>query len=99
MVHIEKHSVVEVVQSIARRSDSGSLRERRRMRMLGLDESQRSLLADKISDVGNLTAGALVLGQFVGGVPVSTSLVAVGIASWFVLMGAAVRLKQPESGR
>jgi hypothetical protein len=61
--------------------------------MLRLNASQRSLLADKLGDVANLAAGALVLGQFVGGVPSSVPLAGAGIAAWLVLIGVAVALE------
>jgi hypothetical protein len=60
--------------------------------MLRLDQRQRSVLADKLFDVGNLAAGALVFGQFLGGQPVSPKLMGAGLLTWIVLLALSVAL-------
>jgi small-conductance mechanosensitive channel len=54
--------------------------------MLRLDQRQRLLLADKLFDVGNLAAGALVFGQFLGERVVSRRIVGAGLLTWIVLL-------------
>jgi hypothetical protein len=50
--------------------------------MLRLNQRQRALLADKLFDFGNLAAGALVFGQFIGDKAVSLGVIAVGVVAW-----------------
>jgi hypothetical protein len=57
--------------------------------MLRLNPKQRSALSDTARQIGNLTFGALVLGQFVGNRTFSWSLLASGGIAWigFALVG------------
>ena len=67
--------------------------------MLRLNQDQRTLLAEKLCDAGNLAAGALLLGQAVGGARFSVPMGVTGMALWIVAMGAALYLrhsKRPE---
>jgi hypothetical protein len=50
--------------------------------MLGLDERQRAILADKLADIANLVAGAIVVGFAIGEATSSTWLLAIAIAFW-----------------
>jgi len=58
--------------------------------MLKLNQRQRALVADKLFDVGNLAAGALVFSQFLGERPVSPALVGAGIVTWIVFLVLSV---------
>ena len=49
-----------------------------------ISASFRKLLSEKIMDLGNLTIGALVLGQFVSGHEFSLSLFIIGFALMMV---------------
>ena len=60
------------------------------MLRLRLDRGQRSLLADKLSDVGNLAAGALIFGQALGEQSISLKLLAAGLVTWIVFLGLSV---------
>jgi hypothetical protein len=50
--------------------------------MLRFNERQRTVLAEKLFDLGNLAAGALVFGQFIGEKTVSLRVIGVGLAAW-----------------
>jgi hypothetical protein len=50
--------------------------------MLRLNQQQRLLLADKLFDIGNLAAGALVFGQFIGERAVSQRVIGLALAVW-----------------
>ena len=65
--------------------------------MLRLTEQQRTALGETLRGFANLEAGALVLTQFAGGRTVSWSLILVGLASWFVLVGSALLLLKRRS--
>jgi hypothetical protein len=60
--------------------------------MLELKRSQRAVLVDKVPDVANLAAGALVFGQFLSDSPVSWNVALVGTGIWLLLTGFAVLL-------
>ena len=60
--------------------------------MVELTTSQRAVLVDKLPDAGNLAAGALFFGQFLGGETFSASLAFFGIAVWAFLIACAVAL-------
>jgi hypothetical protein len=47
--------------------------------MLRLKHGQRSLLADKLADVANVAAGALIFGQALSGTAFSVKLAMVGL--------------------
>ena len=64
--------------------------------MLRLKTRQRTVLVETLRELANLSAGALVLGQFVGQQPLSTGIVAGGIALWIVLVGWAMLLSGEE---
>ena len=63
-----------------------------RSTMLRLDEEQRRVLVDKLSDVANLAAGAMVFGQFLADQRFSLGIAGVGLVVWGLLMGAALTL-------
>ena len=58
--------------------------------MIEFDSRQRTLIADKLFDVANVAAGAMVFGQFVAGRPFSTTLAIVGVVIWITLVGISV---------
>ena len=63
--------------------------------MLRLTSARRGLLAEAFRELANLSAGALVLGQFVGQ-RLSLGLVLAGLTTWFVLIAVAVGLTREE---
>lgn len=60
--------------------------------MIVLNRKQRTLLADKLPDVANVAACALVFGQFLGGRPFSLELASFGTGLWIVLVACSVWL-------
>jgi len=64
--------------------------------MLRLKTRQRAVLVETLRELANLSAGALVLGQFVGLQPLSVRVVLGGLASWLALVGAAILLSGEE---
>jgi hypothetical protein len=54
--------------------------------MLRFSEEQRRTLADKVPDVANVAAGAMVFGQFLGGQRFSWLMATFGLAIWLVLI-------------
>ena len=52
--------------------------------MLRLTRQQRDVLGEKVLDLANFAAAALVFGQFVGQQPVSWRVIVAGFATWFV---------------
>lgn len=62
--------------------------------MLRLRPRRRAVLVETLRELANLTAGALVLGRFVGQQPFSFALVLGGIAAWFVLVGLALSIAE-----
>jgi hypothetical protein len=58
--------------------------------MIRLKQVQRSLLAEKVADVANVAAGALIFGQALSGTAFSVKLAIVGIGAWFAMTAAAV---------
>ena len=60
--------------------------------MVRLNDGQRRLLADKLSNVANIAAAALVFGQALGQGPFSPALAAVGVRLWVFLFGCALYL-------
>ena len=62
------------------------------MTMLELNRNQRAVLADKLPDMANVAAGALVFAQFLGERPFSPWLAACGIGLWAFLIACAVAL-------
>ncbi|MGH9256214.1 MAG: hypothetical protein ACRD3C_16785 [Vicinamibacterales bacterium] len=60
--------------------------------MLRLKGRQRAVLGEKLLDLANFAAAALVFGQFVGQQSFSWAVVGVGVAIWFALVMLALRL-------
>lgn len=54
--------------------------------MIRFSEGQRNVLVDKVPDVANVAAGALVFGQFLGGQGFSLRMAAFGAVIWVVLV-------------
>lgn len=64
--------------------------------MIELKSGQRALLADKLPDVANIAAGALVFGQFLSDRTFSWQIAAAGLALWGFLFGCAVVLARRD---
>lgn len=64
--------------------------------MIELTSGQRAPLADKLPDVANIAAGALVFGQFLSDSTFSWQLAAAGLALWAFLFGCAVVLARRD---
>jgi hypothetical protein len=64
--------------------------------MIDLTHGQRSMLADKLPDAANLSAGALFFGQFLSDRPFSFVLALSGIVSWFALFSWALVLTRKK---
>jgi hypothetical protein len=58
--------------------------------MIRLKRVQRSLLADKLADVANVAAGALIFGQTLSGAVFSMRLALLGVCTWIAATTAAV---------
>lgn len=65
--------------------------------MLRLKPRRRAVLVETLRELANLTAGALVLAQFVGQRPLSVGLALAGVASWVALVVMAVVLAEERS--
>ena len=63
-----------------------------KMTMLELNRHQRHVLVDKLPDVANVAAGALVFGQFLGNTTFSPRLAALGVTLWALLFAGSVIL-------
>lgn len=61
--------------------------------MLRLTDEQRVLLAEKVADLANIGAGALVFGQFLAE-KASIALGWAGAVLWFVLVAIAALLRR-----
>ena len=55
--------------------------------MVELSEEQRRVVVDKLPDMANVAAGAMVFGQFIGDQPFSITVAAAGVAAWIALGG------------
>lgn len=55
--------------------------------MLRLKRRQREVILDKLPDLANLVAGALLFGQFLSGQPFSLSVAFAGMALWALFSG------------
>jgi len=55
--------------------------------MLLLNRAQRAMLVDKVPDIANVAAGALLFGEFLGGQRFSFLLAVSGAMIWAALMG------------
>jgi hypothetical protein len=60
--------------------------------MLPLNEEQRSLAADKLSDMANVAAGALVFGQALAERPFSVLLAVAGVVIWLFVSWCSLAL-------
>jgi hypothetical protein len=60
--------------------------------MLKLRRRQRDVLIDKLPDVGNLAAGALVFGQLLGDRPFSLAVAVFGFGLWLLLIASSLYL-------
>jgi len=60
------------------------------MTMLEFHEKQRAVLADKLPDLANLAAGAMIFGQALSGNGFSFSTAVVGFGIWLVLVILAI---------
>jgi hypothetical protein len=50
--------------------------------MVRLAPGQRAVFGEKVLDLGNYAAAALVFGQFVGQQPISWMVIVSGVATW-----------------
>jgi len=64
-----------------------------RWTMLDLNSKQRALIADKLFDIANVAAGAMIFGQFVAGMRFSPLLAIGGMLVWGVLVALSVVLE------
>ena len=62
------------------------------MTMLELNREQRRLIAEKLLDVANIAAGAMIFGQFLSGQSFSSGVAIGGMALWGILLAAAIGL-------
>ena len=65
--------------------------------MVVLSSRQRAVLVEKLPDIANLAAGALVFGQFLGDRPYSPGLALYGVGIWSALMGFVLLLAMENS--
>ncbi len=61
-----------------------------KMTMLVLNREQRRVLVDKLPDVANVAAGALVFGQFLSDRTFSVRMAALGITVWAALLACSI---------
>lgn len=60
--------------------------------MVRLAPRQRAVFGEKVLDLANYAAAALVFGQFVGQQPISLTVALGGVITWVVLALLAFRL-------
>ena len=65
--------------------------------MVVLSSRQRAVLVEKLPDIANVAAGALVFGQFLGDRPYSLALALYGVGIWSALMGFVLLLAMENS--
>jgi|GEM_PF-6087311 hypothetical protein len=65
--------------------------------MLGLRRAQRALLVDKLAELAELAAAAMVFGQFVGNQRYSLTVAVFGVFAWCVLLGWALIISRQET--
>jgi membrane protein YdbS with pleckstrin-like domain len=53
--------------------------------MVRLRPGARAVFGEKLLDLANLAAAALVFGQFVGRQPLSWTVIVTGVTIWFVI--------------
>lgn len=76
--------------------DSRSLQLPRPTTMVELNKAQRAVLVDKLPDVADVAAGALVFGQFLGEHVFSLTLALSGAGIWVVLTVFAIALARRQ---
>ena len=64
--------------------------------MLRLTKTRREALSDTLRELANLTAGAFILGQFVGREPPNWWLLTAGTALWSALVVIALLLMRKD---
>jgi hypothetical protein len=64
------------------------------MTMLVLDRGQRDLLSQKLADIANLAAGALVFSQFLSTQQFSPRRIAWGLLLWSVVTACALWVRK-----
>jgi hypothetical protein len=69
------------------------------MTMLRFRKTQRAILVEKIPDLANLAAGALIFGQFVGGQRFSLTVAVVGLIAWAAMIGLTLAIAGDEEVR
>ena len=62
--------------------------------MLDWNPRQRTLVADKLFDAGNVALGAMLFGQFVSQQPFSFALALVGVVLWVTFFAISVALEK-----
>jgi hypothetical protein len=67
-----------------------------RLTMLRLNSRQRTLIAEKLFDIANVAAGAMIFGQFLAERGFSTALATAGVVVWGLLVAFGLAL---EGGR
>ena len=60
--------------------------------MLRLQREQRKTFSEKLFDLANFAAAALVFGQFVGQQPASSNVIVAGVMAWLTLILTALWL-------
>jgi hypothetical protein len=65
--------------------------------MLGLNDRQRAVLADKVPDMANLVTAAIVIGFTLGEPMPSASLLLAGIGAWIAALAFALLLTSEET--
>ena len=65
--------------------------------MLSLKDEQRAVLVDKLPDLANVTAGAMVFGQAMSDRRFSFEIAGLGIALWFVFIGVSLLFARRRS--
>lgn len=58
--------------------------------MVELTSRQRALLSEKLPDLANIAAGALVFGQTLNGLVFSYDLALLGVSAWILFIGLAL---------
>jgi hypothetical protein len=64
--------------------------------MLRLNDRQRAVIADKLPDMANLVAAALVVGWILGEPRTSDMVLAPVLALWTLVIGIAVLLRREQ---
>jgi hypothetical protein len=72
--------------------DGNSCNQLRDTTMLKLTTSQRAVLVEKLPDVANVAAGAMVFGQLLAGQDFSIMAALAGAGIWLFVMGVSLAL-------